>query len=406
MAGDTTIGEFCPFSYGKGLPEHSRNPKGRIAVYGSNGIVGRHDTALTQGPAVVVGRKGTVGAVHLCLEPCWPIDTTFYIEFSDKIEARFTYYLLKTLGLEHMNSDSAVPGLNRAAAHARAITVPDEASRAAIACILGTLDDKIDLNRRMNERLEAMARAIFKSWFVDFHPVRAKAEGREPGLPKHIADLFPDEFEESGLDHIPKGWRLGAIGDLAHINARMLGPNDSLDVIDYIEISEVMRGDVATITRYRRGEEPSRARRRLQHGDTVLSTVRPDRGAYFLCIDPAETLIASTGFAVLTPRDGNWAFVHAAATRAEVGQELGRLADGGAYPAVRPDVVAARVAVIPDDARLVSTFDEIAEPLFLRAASNRRDHGTLASIRDALLPKLISGELPIRDVDRFAGRCA
>ena len=84
----------------------------------------------------------------------------------------------------------------------------------AIAHILGTLDDKIELNRRMNETLEAMARAIFKSWFVDFDPVRAKAEGRDPGLPKHIADLFPDRFEDSELGEIPEGWSVTNWGAL------------------------------------------------------------------------------------------------------------------------------------------------------------------------------------------------
>ena len=92
----------------------------------------------------------------------------------------------------------------------------------AIAHILGTLDDKIELNRRMNETLEAMARALFKSWFVDFDPVRAKAEGRDPGLPRHIADLFPDSFEDSELGEIPKGWEVG--------RSTRLGPSTGFDL--------------------------------------------------------------------------------------------------------------------------------------------------------------------------------
>ena len=90
--------------------------------------------------------------------------------------------------------------------------IPPPREQRAIAHILGTLDDKIELNRRMNETLEAMARALFKSWFVDFDPVRAKAEGRDPGLPKPLADLFPDSFEDSELGEIPKGWRASVIG--------------------------------------------------------------------------------------------------------------------------------------------------------------------------------------------------
>ena len=87
---------------------------------------------------------------------------------------------------------------------------PPPAEQRAIAHILGTLDDKIELNRRMNETLEAMARALFKSWFVDFDPVRAKAEGRDPGLPKPLADLFPDRFVDSELGEIPEGWEVSS----------------------------------------------------------------------------------------------------------------------------------------------------------------------------------------------------
>jgi type I restriction enzyme S subunit len=129
----------------------------------------------------------------------------------------------------------------------------------AIACILGALDDKIELNRRRNRTLEAMARTIFQSWFVDFDPVRAKAAGGKPaGLSKEIAALFPASFEESSLGEIPKGWRAGTVGDVANFNEWTLGKRDVLEEIDYIEISEVMRGEIANITRYKRGSEPGR----------------------------------------------------------------------------------------------------------------------------------------------------
>ena len=170
-----TLGEFAPFTYGKGLPVGKRNPLGAIPVFGSNGVVGYHDSPLTDGPTIIIGRKGTVGAVHYSPIPCWPIDTTFFITGNDSTLVRFKYYALSMIGLEHMNSDSAVPGLNRSAAHVRTLLLPGESEQRAIAHILGTLDDKIELNRRMNETLEEMARALFKSWFVDFDPVRAKA---------------------------------------------------------------------------------------------------------------------------------------------------------------------------------------------------------------------------------------
>ncbi len=270
----------------------------------------------------------------------------------------------------------------------------------AIAHILGTLDDKIDLNRRMNETLEAMARSIFKSWFVDFEPVRDRAEGRNTGLPKNIADLFPNSLVESDLGPIPKGWKVSSAADIAEINACTLGRADVLDIIDYVEISEVMRGEVATVTRYNRGSEPSRARRRLRHGDTVLSTVRPDRGAFFLCLHPSGSLIASTGFAVLSPRGGHWAFLYSSLTQPEFGESLGRLADGGAYPAIRPEAIIGLPLVVPNNAPILAAFEKLARPLFELAAQNRTEAKTLASLRDTLLPKLLSGEIRIQAAEK------
>jgi type I restriction enzyme S subunit len=304
---------------------------------------------------------------------------------------------------------------------------PPMAEQQAIACILGALDDKIELNRRTNRTLEGLARAIFQSWFVDFDPVRwnmqgrhAKTRRRKADQPKpplasscagdsafspRIAALFPNAFENSELGEIPKGWRGGTVDDVAKINARTLASRDSVDVIDYIEISEVMRGEVATIARYTRGDEPSRARRRLQHGDTAMSTVRPDRGAYFLCLNPPDSLIASTGFAVLSSRTAHWAFLHALVTRQEIADELGRLADGGAYPAIRPDVIGNLPTVLPADNEVIAAYEKVAQPLFQQAEVNRGESRTLAALRDALLPKLISGELRVRDVERIVRRC-
>ncbi len=308
--------------------------------------------------------------------------------------------------IESFNAGGSRRALTKGHIESFQVPLPQLNEQQAIACILGALDDKIELNRRMNQTLEAMARAIFKSWFVDFDPVRAKAIGQEPaGLDPDIANLFPDSFEESESGEIPRGWTLRTVDEIAHINARTLGCRDSLDIIDYIEISEVMRGEVNMITRYQRGAEPSRARRRLQHGDSAVSTVRPDRGSYFLCLNPPETLIASTGFAVLTPKDGNWAFLHALSTRPEFGQDLGRLADGGAYPAIRPEAIGGRQAILPNRIQLITAFDRVAQPLLLRAEMNRNENRALAALRDTLLPRLISGELRLPDVERIVGRC-
>lgn len=249
---ETTVGEFAPFRYGKALKKDNRNSVGNVPVYGSNGIVGWHDKAITQGPTVVVGRKGTVGAVHYSPVPCWPIDTTFFVTGQDPELVRFQYYALKSLKLDSMNSDSAVPGLNREAAHARSIEIPPSSEQRSIANTLGMLDDKIELNQRINETLVAMAQALFKSWFVDFAPVRAKMEGRWqsgeslPGLPAHLYDLFPDRLIPSDLGDIPEGWHTKPLDEIAMFKNGLAlqkhRPREKDERLPVVKISQLRSG--------------------------------------------------------------------------------------------------------------------------------------------------------------------
>ncbi len=415
--------------FGSNLPASSYTESGIPIIRGSNLTLGTsrfraddfvfvsHDTAerlarsLCRPFDIVFTKKGTLGQTGLIPEGgLYDLYLLSSNQMKLTVDRRiadplFIYYFVSSpASTEKIIRDSeatGVPKTNVTYLREFSIALPPLPEQRAIAHILGTLDDKIELNRRMNETLEAIARALFKSWFVDFVPVRAKMESRDPGLPKHIADLFPNSFEDSELGEIPKKWRVEEVGNIAEINARTLSRTDALDLIDYIEISEVIRGEIANVARYKTGTEPSRARRRLSHGDTVLSTVRPDREAHFLCLNPPKTFIASTGFAVLTPREGDWAFLYTALTRREIGEELGRLADGGAYPAVRPETMGSLRVVVPAHRRIYVAFEKLARPLLERSAQNRAEGKTLAALRDTLLSKLISGDLRIKDAERF-----
>ena len=232
---EKTIGEFCPFTYGKNLLKKMRDDTGDVPVFGANGIIGFHAKPYVDQSGIIIGRKGTVGAVTYSPKSFWPIDTTFYVTNDEYRDLRYTFYLLKSIGLEDMNADSAVPGLNRSAAHARRILIPPLPEQKAIAHILGSLEDKIELNRRMNETLEAMAQTLFKSWFVDFDPVidNALAAGNEipdplkeraeirkalgdahKPLPEELRNLFPSEFEHTEeMGWIPKGWKISTVGE-------------------------------------------------------------------------------------------------------------------------------------------------------------------------------------------------
>ena len=243
---ETTVGEYCPFIYGKALPQ-SKRISGNIPVYGSNGIVDFHNSSCVNTAGVIIGRKGSVGAIHLSEKPFWAIDTAFYIVNDDLEELKFTYYLLQTLGLSEMNSDSAVPGLNRENAHSLKIKIPkDKFHRCEIGKRLSIFDQKIQLNTQINQTLEQIAQALFKSWFVDFDPVRAKVQALSDGLsleqaelaamqaisgktpeeltalsqtqPDRYAELaetakaFPCEMVEVDGVEVPKGWNISTIG--------------------------------------------------------------------------------------------------------------------------------------------------------------------------------------------------
>ena len=277
------------------------------------------------------------------------------------------------------------------------IPMPPSSQIGEIVSQISVLEDKIELNRKMNETLEQTARAIFKSWFIDFDPVHAKAAGKKPfGMDDAIAALFPSSFEKSELGEIPKGWSHGLISDLFAANVWTLSKGDRLGCIDYIEISSVSSGQVNEIATYPPGAEPSRARRRLKHFDTVLSTVRPDRAAYFLAYRPTETLIASTGFAVLTAKNINDSlFGHVCVTMKEFFDELGRLADGGAYPAIRPEVILSRPSVIPARS-LREEYHRMIEPMVKLMKENQHESLTLGRCRDLLLPRLLSGEVSLK----------
>lgn len=386
---------------------------GRVDVHGCKFIRPEHAHSLRVGHAkrgdVLLTHKGNdLGRSGILRDADYAVLTpqvTYYRITSPKtIDAEFLRWLFESPRFQHQfkrdSEQSTRPFVSITNQQRLYLTVPPLADQRAIASVLGALDDKIELNRRMNATLESMARALFQSWFIDFDPVRAKLDNRHPtGMDAETAALFPEGFAHGEHDMLPVGWRHAAIEEVCAINSWTLGKNDELAMLEYVEISEVSRGNIANIATYARGEEPSRARRRLRHGDTVLSTVRPDRGSYFLALNPPENRIASTGFAVLTPTKVPWSFLHAALTQPEVSDHLGHMADGGAYPAVRPEIIGAIEFTLPHDSKIFEAFHQLCSPLFEQAEANRTQSRTLATLRDTLLPKLLSGELSVAGLE-------
>jgi len=269
-----------------------------------------------------------------------------------------------------------------------------------IGATLRALDDRIALLRETNATLEAIAQALFKSWFVDFDPVRAKQEGREPeGMDADTAALFPDSFEESELGLVPKGWRYGTLANLAELNPESWTLKTHPETVNYIDLAGSKSNEINIITEYSFTKAPSRARRVLRFGDSIIGTVRPGNRSFAYIFQTLNNLTGSTGFAVLRPNSiQDREFVFIAATQDTSIDHLAHVADGGAYPAVRPEVVADIQTIIPNG-KAIEAFHEAVEPIFAKVGENHFQAKTLASIRDTLLPRLISGQLLLPEAE-------
>ena len=211
---DCTLGDFVRLQRGHDLTALEQKP-GLVPVMGSAGPNGTHSESKATGPGVVIGRSGaSMGKVHRSEVDYWPHNTCIYVTDFLGNNPHFAYYLLGTLDLAAFNSGSAQPSLNRNFIYSMPLRVPGRDEQDRLVEMLRALDDRIFLLRETNATLEAIAQALFKSWFVDFDPVRAKLEGRAPeGMDEATAALFPDGFEESELGLVPRGWRVGQLGD-------------------------------------------------------------------------------------------------------------------------------------------------------------------------------------------------
>ena len=286
--------------------------------------------------------------------------------------------------------------LSRARLGAFPVPLAPEKEQRAIAHILGALDDKIELNRRMSETLERQARALFKSWFVDFDPVRAKAGSREPGLPQPLADLFPDSFEDSALGEIPKGWEVKPLDEIARfLNGLALQkyPPTGERSLPVIKIAQLRAGTTDGADRASADLEPAYI---VQNGDILFSWS-----------GSLECVLWAAGpgalnqhlFKVTSDKYPKWLcylgvhhhledFRHIAAGKATTMGHIQRHHLSDAKLATPSQALLRAIDAV---------FAPIVESIWRRAVEAR----TLAALRDALLPKLISGELRVKDAKRF-----
>ncbi len=394
---DCTWGDLASLEYGKALRGY-REGTGPYRVFGTNGPIGRHEKALHRGPGVIVGRKGAYRGVHYSSDPFFVIDTAFFLKpTSADLDMRWAYYQLLSQDINGMDSGSAIPSTTRESFYALPLRLPPVADQRAIAHILGTLDDKIDLNRRMNETLEAMARALFRSWFVDFDPVRARMEGRETGLPKDIAELFPDRLVDSEMGEIPEGWEVASLGDVALCDKEGVDPANEADDTPYIGLADMPRGSIA-LTHWSRAGRASSRKSAFKIGDVLFGKLRP----YFHKVGIAPVAgLCSTDILVLRSRQPQWsAFVLACVSSSELVAHTSQTVTGTRMPRTSWKAMSQYELSRPPDT-VASEFQRLVSPLLAQIVGAVHESRTLAALRDTLLPKLVSGEIRVRDAENL-----
>ncbi|MDP2603556.1 MAG: restriction endonuclease subunit S [Deltaproteobacteria bacterium] len=319
----------------------------------------------------------------------------------------FVYYNLSTRKAEIRAAagGSAQPILNKSAFGRIEIFLPASAEQRAIAHILGTLDDKIELNRRMNEALEAMARALFKSWFVDFDPVRAKAERRDPGLPNPVANLFPDRFEDSELGEIPAGWR---VSDLTQVTAQITKGTTPTETdmsnatasdarINYLRVNAIAEnGSILydKITKIPETVHKGALKRSILRANDVVYTIAGTIGRVGVVEDDLLPANTNQAVAIIRPKPGLIppGFLVLTMRQQAFQEELHSNIVHAVQANLSLGMISRANAVFPPLDSLDKIFKPI-EALLRKASANRRESRILAALRDTLLPKLISGEL-------------
>jgi type I restriction enzyme, S subunit len=398
-----TLGDFVALQRGHDLTDSERRP-GQVPVMGSAGQNGVHDTS----PGVVIGRSGaSFGKVHFCAENYWPHNTALYVTDFKGNDASFAYFFLSAIDFTRYNSGSAQPSLNRNYIYAIPVSFPEPKEQQAIACILGAFDDKIELNRRMNRTLEGLARALFQSWFVDFDPVRAKAAGQTPpGLAPHVAKLFPDAFEDSELGKIPRGWRARSLPEVFEVNpTRSLSKGKPAPYLDMANMPTQGPSPDSWIIR------AMGSGMKFVNGDTLVARITPclenGKTAFVDFLADGEVAWGSTEYIVLRPKGAIppiFAYLLARTEdfRAFAIQQMTGSSGRQRVPADSLDKY--RIPSPETDSPLYQHFGELVVPLFGRIKAAMVQSRTLAALRDALLPKLISGELRVPDAERIVGR--
>ena len=362
------IGDVCSrLSSGKSIRATKIQDDGDYPVIGGNGLRGYTETFNFDGECAVIGRQGAAcGNVRFHSGKAYMTEHAIVAVANECNDSHYLAYRLSMMHLGRLSAQSAQPGLSVKTLSWQEVDLPSLKEQEQVVAVLGTLDAKIEANAKLNGYLEELARAVYVS-----------------AMQEH-ADI-------------------ASLCDLAEFNPETYSPKENWSAVSYIDTSALMLNDLAGLQHFNPAEEklPTRARRKVSNGDILYSTVRPNQNHYGLLYSPEPHTLASTAFAVIRPNDTIMSpLVYLALTDARITKTLQQLAETSTstIPSIRP-VDLERIAVlVPSDEYGSEIADQIGTT-FKQIDCNKRENRKLAAFRDALLPKLMSGEIDVSKID-------
>lgn len=410
----TSLGEICRFQAGDAFPKALQGAAtGDVPVvkvsdmnlsgnelfisYANNWLSTpevKRDFKLHPAGAVVFAKIGvalTSNRRRILLRPTVIDNNMMSAVCTSDVDPRWFYYLLTTLDFNEVASGSALPYLTVRDLNNIAVSVPPLREQRAIAATLGALDDKIELNRKMNATLEAMARALFRDWFTDFGPTRAKMEAGAPYLSPDLWSLFPDRLDAEGK---PQGWEFGTLGAVATARNEGVDPSSISADTPYIGLEHMPRGSIA-LADWEGAGKVSSNKAAFAAGDFLFGKLRP----YFHKVGVAPISgICSTDIVVVRPKSAKWSgFVISCISDENFIRYTDKTSTGTKMPRTSWSIMAKHSVTLPPES-LAEAFNATVAPMLDRIRANVHESRTLAQTRDLLLPRLMSGELRVADI--------
>ena len=402
---DTVLGDFCSFKYGKTIRKSEVSPEGLFPVFSGYQIVGYLDSYMYEDSQLLVVCRGVGGTGDIKISPknCSITNLSIIISPDKRVDKKYLYWLLKNSNIYSLRTGSAQPQITIADLERFSVAYHDSRlDQKAITHILDTLDKKIELNQQMNETLEEIAKTLFKSWFIDFDPVRAKAEGRPTGLSKEISDLFPDSFEDSELGEIPKGWTINKIKDLGKVICGKTPPTKDKenygDGFNFITIPD-MHDRVFVLESSKTVTEKG--------AKTLKGKLLPEKTICVSCIaTPGLTVIidkpsfTNQQINSITPYAEHLSYFLFLNFRT-LGSKISIYGGGGSVFENMSKSKFEEILIKTPDEKILKYFENHLSPIFEKILITSKENKILTEIRDTLLPKLISGELQIPSAENL-----